>query len=128
MALGTNGDSICVRDGLDVVAQCREQEKNPRKGVLCAAGQKPPEGSFCFVGNTDYTEKDYLDAQKTQRIGNGRWCNSPVTYVAVSHICHLLCSCPICVLSLKQRMGNGRWRNSPMSVSVFFCCVRPLAH
>jgi hypothetical protein len=40
------------------------------------------------------TEKDYLDAQKTQRIGNGRWCNSPVTYVAVSHVC------PIYILSL----------------------------
>jgi hypothetical protein len=77
MALGTNGDSICVREGLDVVAQCREQKKNPQKGILCAAGRNPPEGSFCFVGNTDYTERDYLDAKKTQRIGNGRWCNSP---------------------------------------------------
>jgi len=64
MALGTNGDSICVREGLDVVAQCREQEKNPKQ-------------TKTFIGNTDYTEKDYLDAKKTQRIGNGRWCNSP---------------------------------------------------
>jgi len=68
--------SICVREGLDVVAQCREQEKNPK--------------TFGFIGNTDYTEIDYLDAQKTQRIGNGRWCNSPVNctfvclYISVS--------------------------------------------
>jgi hypothetical protein len=58
------------------VAQCREQEKNPKQ-------------TKTFIGNTDYTEKDYLDAQKTQRIGNGRWCNSPVTYLAVSGVCHL---------------------------------------
>jgi len=63
MALGTNGDSICVREGLDVVAQCLEQQKNPKK--------------FGFIGNTDYTEIDYLDTEKTQRIGNGRWCNAP---------------------------------------------------
>jgi len=47
------------------------------------------------------TEKDYLDAQKTQRIGNGRWCNSPVTYVAVSHICPIYILshvCPIYIL------------------------------
>ena len=56
--------SICVREGLDVVAQCREQEKNPKK--------------FDFIGNSDYTEIDYLDANKKQRVGNGRWCNSPV--------------------------------------------------
>jgi hypothetical protein len=64
MALGTNGDSICVREGLDVVAQCREQEKNPKQTTT-------------FIGNTDYTEKDYLDAKNTLRVGNGRWCNSP---------------------------------------------------
>jgi hypothetical protein len=68
--------SICVREGLDVVAQCREQEKNPKK--------------FDFIGNTDYTEIDYLDANKKQRVGNGRWCNSPVKcecvclYISVS--------------------------------------------
>jgi hypothetical protein len=55
--------SICIREGLDVVAQCREQEKNPKK--------------FGFIGNTDYTEIDY-DTEKTKRIGNGRWCNTPV--------------------------------------------------
>ena len=62
--------SICVREGLDVVAQCREQEKNPMK--------------FGFIGNTDYTEIDYLDANKKQRVGNGRWCNSPVKCAFVS--------------------------------------------
>ena len=62
--------SICVREGLDVVAQCREQEKNPKH--------------FDFIGNTDYTEIDYLDASKKgQRVGNGRWCNSPVNYTFV---------------------------------------------
>ena len=65
--------SICVREGLDLVAQCREQEKNPKK--------------FDFIGNTDYTEIDYLDANKKQRVGNGRWCNSPVMCSKCTFVC-----------------------------------------
>ena len=68
-----NVRSICVREGLDVVAQCREQEKNPKK--------------FDFIGNTDYTEIDYLDANKKQRVGNGRWCNSPVMCSKCTFVC-----------------------------------------
>ena len=57
MAIGTNGDSICVRKGIDVVKKCRDNEADPQ--------------IFPLFGKTDYSEKG------DGRTGNGRWCNSP---------------------------------------------------
>ncbi len=53
--LKTNGDSICVRKGIDVVKKCRDNEASPQ--------------IFGLIGKTDYSEKGVR--------GNGRWCNSP---------------------------------------------------
>jgi len=57
MSLNTNGDSICVREGIDVVAECLELPANPQ--------------SFALIGTTDLSEKG------DGRPGNGRYCNSP---------------------------------------------------
>lgn len=56
-ALNTNGDSICVRQGIDAVKNCRDNEANPQ--------------TFPLIGKTDYSMKG------DGRPGNGRWCNSP---------------------------------------------------
>ncbi len=71
MNLGTNGDGICVREGLDAVAECRKNEANPQ--------------NFPVIGFTDYSPStstlDYAGTRKpTTRLtgqGNGRWCNIP---------------------------------------------------
>jgi hypothetical protein len=71
MTLDTNGDSICVREGLDVVTDCRKNEANPQ--------------SFPVIGFTDYSTSTNTLAYKakpkpTTRLagqGNGRWCNIP---------------------------------------------------
>jgi hypothetical protein len=68
-SLGTNGDSICVRSGLDVIAECLKNQANPQ--------------SFPVYGFTDYSTSDkVVDYSKpnTTRLaseGNGRWCNIP---------------------------------------------------
>jgi len=57
MSLNTTGDSICVRKGIDVVAECFELQANPQ--------------SFDLIGTTNLSEKG------DGRPGNGRFCNSP---------------------------------------------------